>query len=72
MTPPREWLLLEQTILSDQMPADHLASLLAEQPDFAEWLRSRARERQAPGATPQSAHDADDYALIRAAGLDPI
>ena len=64
MTQLREWLLLEQVILSDQMPAEHLASLLSERPDFAEWLRSRARERRVE-------REANDYALIKAAGLEP-
>ena len=41
-----DWLLLEQIILSGQMTDADLQSRLRDDPEFAEWLRDRATERQ--------------------------
>lgn len=41
-----EWETYEQMILSDQIPADQLARLMADNPDFAAWLKERAKQRQ--------------------------
>jgi hypothetical protein len=40
-----QWLLLEQAILSDQVPPEALARLFAEQLAFARWYRLRAEGR---------------------------
>jgi hypothetical protein len=40
-----EWLLLEQAILSDQVPPDALAHIFAEQLAFARWYKLRAESR---------------------------
>lgn len=49
MTTEKEgkWLLLEQVILSDQVPADAVAGILAEDREFAHWYKSRADQRAA-------------------------
>jgi len=39
------WLLLEQVILSGQMPASDLMALLNEDPAFAAWYTPRAEQR---------------------------
>lgn len=40
-----KWLLLEQVILSDQVPADAVAGIFAEDREFAQWYKWRADQR---------------------------
>ena len=40
-----EWLLLEQAILSEQVPPSDLARIFVEEVEFARWYRERARTR---------------------------
>jgi hypothetical protein len=44
-----DYLLIEELVRSDQLPADALAMLLARHPKFHDWLKARALERQAQG-----------------------
>jgi hypothetical protein len=46
-TIPREQFFnYEALILTEQMPADRVQSLLADNPDFAKWYRDRAAARR--------------------------
>lgn len=47
ITGKEDWLVLEQIILSGQMPESDLAGRLAEDKPFADWLKARADARQA-------------------------
>jgi hypothetical protein len=57
--------LLEQCILSGQMPADDVAYLIQSNGSFAAWLKSRASVRQGPEATPFERADASGHAVDR-------
>ena len=50
MEETEQWLLLEQVILSDQVPSDALVQILADEPEFASWYRLRAERRAADRA----------------------
>lgn len=41
-----QWLTWESVILSEQMSARQVQDLLAEEIEFAKWLRARAEHRQ--------------------------
>lgn len=43
---PNSYATLEQVILSDQMSPAQVEDLLRRDPEFAEWYRARARQRQ--------------------------
>ena len=45
--PKPEWLLLEEIILSGQMPESDLQERLRQDPEFAAWLQVRDEERKA-------------------------
>ena len=47
LKPKPEWLLLEEIILSGQMPESDLQERMREEPDFAVWLKMRAEQRKA-------------------------
>ena len=47
LEPKPEWLVLEEIILSGQMPESDLQDRLREDPEFAVWLQVRAEERKA-------------------------
>jgi hypothetical protein len=42
-----EWLVLEEIILSGQMPDSDLQERLRKDPEFAAWLQVRAEKRKA-------------------------
>lgn len=44
-TSENEWLLLEEAILSGQVPEREVVALLHERPAFGNWFLERSRER---------------------------